>query len=120
MEPKNKNEFLYDDEEAIEIIRDYLSDGLRKKLSKEDIGIILDLKFAYMEHVNIVGDSEKPRLCIYTAELNCDAMDEFVMSNALKKGICISEDELQEIWDGDDEYLFMNGQISDEIPPELN
>jgi len=49
---------------------DELSDELLGKLSKDDIGIILDSKFEYLESINMVQDIEEPYYCTYTADID--------------------------------------------------
>ena len=76
MEKNEENTFVYDDDEAVEVIIDHISEPLRKRLSREALGIILDLRFDYLESVNIVGDTEKPFLFKGTADVDEDALDE--------------------------------------------
>ena len=120
MKENNDIEFIYDNEDAIKVILDNISDELREKLSEEDLDIILDLKFDYLESINIVGDPDKPHFNTYTADVDFDARDEYVINNALKHDIYLSKDELQEIWDGEYEYYEMNGQIWEMPLEEMN
>ena len=62
----NDNEeplFVYDDDDAVEIIMDKISDELKNKLSKEDIGFVLDLKFEYLESINTVAHTRAMSAC---------------------------------------------------------
>jgi len=120
MEEKNGNQFIYDNKDTIEVIIENISDAILEKLSEDDLDIILDLKFEYLESVNIVGDPDKPSFVTYTADIDFDARDEYVINNALKHDIYLSKDELQEIWDGEYEYHEMNGMIGDTPLEEMN
>jgi hypothetical protein len=120
MEKKKNNEFIYTNENAIKVIMNNISDELLEKLSEEDLDIILDLKFEYLESVNIVGDLDKPSFVTYNADVDFDARDEYVISNALKHDIYLSKDELQEIWEGEYDYYEMNGMIGDTPLEEMN
>ena len=111
---------LYDDDEAVEVITDSISEELRGKISKEDILVIIDLEFQYLESVNLLLDPDKPSLVNYMADLDGDALDSYVIEKALKHGIYLSLDELQEIWEGEDVYYEMNGMLSELPLDELN
>jgi len=110
----------FDDEEVIEVIMDSISDDLRKKLSREDIRIIIDLEFKYLEIVNLLIDPDNPSLVTYMADLDGDAMDAYVIEKAQIRGIPLSTDELQEIWAGEDVYYDINGMLSEVPLEELN
>ena len=108
---------IYDDEEAIGVIMDSISDELLEKLSEDDINIIIDLKFEYLESINLVSNPDESCFVTSIADMDEDAMDEYVITNAIKYDIYLSIDELHEIWNGDEDYLEMKGLIG-KIPLE--
>jgi hypothetical protein len=120
MESKQDEEFIFDNDEAVEVIWDQITNKLREKLTRKDIDFILDLKLDFMERVNIAGDSEKPRFWTCTASLDEDELNKFVIHHALNKGIQLNDNELEQIWDGEELYLEMHGITTDEISPEMN
>ena len=113
--------FEYIVEDAAMVVYDSISPNLQEKLSFDDIIKILDFKFDYLESVNIAGDSEMPQFDTpITADLDGEALDDFAIANAVKEDIYLSKDELGEIWDGELKYFELNGQLGEDVPPEMN
>lgn len=115
-----ENPFIYDSEEAAVVVLDNISAELQEKLTIKDLVIILELKGRFLESINILIKPDEPQLCTYMADVDEDALDEYVISQALRYDIYLSKEEMKEVWYGEYVYLEINGQIEDLPLDELN
>jgi len=120
MADDEENEFEYDKDEAAVVILDNISDELVEKLTESDLVTILDLKDEFLESINIINHSDKPNFCTYTADVDEDALDEYVITNALRHDIYLSKEEMKQVWYGEYVYMEKNGQIEDLPLEEMN
>jgi hypothetical protein len=78
------NDFLYDDDDAVKFIKDYLPEELKKKFSEDDINYIIDLIYDFYNTKGFFdeGDDDDKEV-----EINEDELVAFVVKNALSDGI---------------------------------
>ena len=102
----NKDQdFIYDDDEAVKFIRNYLPQELKKKLSDDDINYFIDLIYEYYESkgVFLIDDNDKAEDIL--VEIDEDELMEFVIRNAEKDGVGkFNSDEIAFIVQGELEY----------------
>jgi hypothetical protein len=71
-------DFLYDDDEAVKFIKNYLPANLKTRFSSDDINYIIDLIYEYYDSKGFLeGDDEKE------IDINEDELTAFVVKNAL-------------------------------------
>ena len=73
-----------------------------------------------MDSINLIVHPDQPTFCTYTADVDEDALDEYVISNSLRHDIYLSKDEMKEIWYWEYIYLEMNGQVAELPLDEMN
>lgn len=110
---KDENEFQYDYEDAANVILENISRDLQNKLNSDDIVKILELKDDYFEEVGIIPADDKESICDYPMELDEEAMNLFIVTNAVRDNIILTMEEMVEIMDAELIYLEINGQLSD-------
>lgn len=114
---KNKNEeeeeFEYNDEDATEIILENISDSLKNKLDFDDIMALLEIKDEYFEKVRVNEEANGNA----PVNIEWDAMNLFIITNAVQYDIILSMEEMEEIIEAELIYLKINEQVAD--PTEL-
>lgn len=92
--------FDFDDSEAIRFILNGLSPETRTKITDDDVQYVLDLICDYYDKNDLLDDSADNDAAI--AE---DDMHNYIWSVMRKENVAhMSEDEMQEILDGEFEY----------------
>ena len=89
----------YDDDEAIKFILNCLPEGLKVKLTNDDITYIIDLIYEFYENKGFMEDSEDEDV-----EINEDELIDYVAANAKKAGFKLNEDEIEAIVQGELSY----------------
>ena len=111
---KDENEFCYDIDDASQTVWENIPEKLKYKLEIEDIYFILELEFNFLESVGLIYDEdEKFPVCDYPKDINQDAMEEYIMLEAIQNDIYISYDELEDILDAELIYYDLNGALGD-------
>ncbi len=96
---KQQEPFEFDDSEAIKFIINELSPELRTKITDDDVQYVLDLICEYLDENHLMDESASD------AAIAEDDMHNFIWNIVKKEKILqVSEDELQEILDGEFEY----------------
>jgi hypothetical protein len=92
-------DFLYDDDDAVKFIKNYLPEELKKKFNDDDINYIIDLIYDFYNTKGFFeeGDDDKE------VEINEDELVAFVVKNALSDGIGK--------YDADDVSLIVRGEM---------
>jgi len=88
-------EFKYDEEFASYFIHNRVSDPIAERLEAEDIQIILHLEWEYLDAIGII--EKKDTKNIEPIEVDEDALQYYVIFNAVKHNIYLSYEELEEI-----------------------
>jgi len=113
-EESEDNIFYYDLDEATDVVWENISQKLRDKFSYEDIYFILEQEFDYLDSIGIMlKEGEKMPLCEYPRDINQAEMDKYIMTQAIKNDIFMTEDEFEEIMTAELEYYDMNGSLGD-------
>lgn len=99
----NQNDdFLYDDDEAVRFIQNYLPQDLKGKFSNDDILYILDLVYEYYETNGLFDDEDDDDKEI---EIDEDEVVEYVIKNLKRDKIGRFEpEEVAFIVQGEMEY----------------
>ena len=79
-----KQDWMYDEEESVKFIQNYLPQELKGKFSNDDVNYIVDLIYEFYEKTGYMNeelpdDSE--------VEIDEDELTDFVVKNAQKDGV---------------------------------
>lgn len=97
-----KEEFLYDEDESVKFIQNYLPQELKGKFSNDDINYIVDLIYEFYESKGFLNDEASD-----DAEVDIDEgeLADFVVKNAMKDGVGkYTPEEIAFIVQGEMEY----------------
>lgn len=106
----NENEdFIYDDDEAVRFIRNYIPQELKEKFSDDDICYIVDLIYEFYEEKGYLEDSETE------VEIDLDELTEFVVKQSHKDEVgSYTEEEIQFVVDAEIAYCDSIGMFEAE------
>ncbi|MDR1115629.1 MAG: hypothetical protein LBL33_05700 [Tannerella sp.] len=94
-------DFLYDDDEAVEFIKNYLPEELNGKYSDDDINYIIDLIYDFYDSKGFIEDGDDDK----EVEINEDELIAYVIKNVLSDGIGeYDADDIPLIVEGEMEY----------------
>ena len=111
---KNENEFVYDTDEAAEVVWNNIPKNLQQKYSLEDILFILEIEFDYLDSIGImIGEGEEYPICDYPRDIDQPKMEKHIVDTAIKNDILLNYDELGDILDAELIYYEMNGALGD-------
>ena len=112
--PRENNQFIYDLNDATSVVMQNLPPRLLLKYCHEDINIILKQQMDYLCSVGLMHDEDQDlHICDYPVTLDQEALEDYVMTNAIINDIYLSYDELDDILDAELAYYQMNGAIGD-------
>ena len=98
----NQDEFVYDEDNAVKFIQNYLPQDLKGKFSNDDINYIVDLIYEFYESEGYMNESPDDETEI---EIDEDKLINYVIENAKKDGVGkYSADEITFIVQGELEY----------------
>jgi hypothetical protein len=113
-EEHNDDEFYYDLDEAVEVVMENIPQSLREKYSFEEIYLILETEFDYLDSIGIfVDESEEMPVCEYPRDIDQQKMEKHIVDTAIKNDILLTYDELGDILDAELVYYEMNGALGD-------
>ena len=97
-----KDDFIYDEEDSVKFIQNYLPQELKGKFSNDDINYIVDLIYEFYDskgYMNMdMEDNEE-------VDIDEEELGQFVIKNALKDKVGnFSEDEITFIVQGELAY----------------
>ncbi|WP_080903733.1 hypothetical protein [Parabacteroides sp. Marseille-P3160] len=101
------NEFLYDEDDSVAFIQNYLPQDLKEKFSKDDIIYIVDLIYNYYESKGYLTEEEdeEDEEIDNDVEIDEEELLDYVVKNAMKDGIGKFEaEEIKQIVHGELEY----------------
>jgi len=97
-----KDEFIYDEDESVKFIQNYLPQELKGKFSDDDINYIVDLIYDFYDSKGYLSDESDEEGDI---EIDEDELIKFVIDNARKDGVGkFTADEVTFIVQGELEY----------------
>lgn len=79
-----KEEFLYDEDESVKFIQNYLPQELKGKFSNDDINYIVDLIYEFYESKGFLNDEASDDAEV---DIDEDELADFVVKNAKKDGV---------------------------------
>mgnify|MGYP003295850820 FL=1 len=74
-----KDDFIYDEDESVAFIQNYLPQELKGKFSNDDINYIVDLIYEYYESKGFLSDEVDENSSI---DIDEDELVQFVVKNA--------------------------------------
>ena len=80
----DKNDFLYDEDDSVAFIQNYLPQELKGKFSNDDINYIVDLIYEFYESKGFFDDDSDENEDV---EIDEDELTQFVVKNAQKDGV---------------------------------
>ena len=80
----DKNDFLYDEDDSVAFIQNYLPQELKGKFSNDDINYIVDLIYEFYESKGFFDDDSDEKEDV---EIDEDELTQFVVKNAQKDGV---------------------------------
>jgi len=97
-----KEEFLYDEDESVKFIQNYLPQELKGKFSNDDINYIVDLIYEFYESKGFLNDEANDDAEV---DIDEDELADFVVKNAMKDGVGkYTPEEIAFIVQGEMEY----------------
>lgn len=106
---KRPEELIYDIDEAIEFIRDYISYELNDKLGDQDIVKLVDLGEEYIEMEYQINKKKKPFIAFDLKTINEENLNDYVLKNAVKHSIILNIDEIEDITSAELAYMIDAG-----------
>lgn len=82
---KNKEDFIYDEEDSVRYIQNYLPQELKGKFSNDDINYIVDLIYEFYESKGYMDESAADDEG--SVEIDEEELIQFVTKNARKDGV---------------------------------
>ena len=79
-----KDDFIYDEDESVAFIQNYLQQDLKGKFSNDDINYIVDLIYEYYESKGFLNDGAYENASI---DIDEEELIQFVVKNAKKDGV---------------------------------
>ena len=80
----NNDELLYDEDDSVKFIQNYLPQELKGKFSDDDINYIVDLIYEFYENKGFLDDNADDNKEI---DIDEDELTEYVTKNAQKDGV---------------------------------
>ncbi|MCD7976061.1 MAG: hypothetical protein LUG51_02480 [Tannerellaceae bacterium] len=97
-----KNDFIYDEDDSVKFIQNYLPQELKGKFSNDDINYIVDLIYDYYDTKGYLSDSKDEDTDI---EIDEEELVNYVIKNAQKDGMGkYTPEEITFIVQGELEY----------------
>lgn len=92
--------FVYDEDDAVKFIRNYLPQELKEKFSDDDINYMVDLIYEFYDSKGYLDDNAEEE-----ADIDEEELVEYVVKNARKNGFDqFNPDEIVFIVQGELEY----------------
>ena len=77
-------DFLYDDDDSVQFIKNFLPEPVKQKFSDDDISYIVDLIYDFYDSKGLLdGDDDE----MVDIDIDEDELTAFVISNAISDGI---------------------------------
>lgn len=112
---KEDEELEYNTDNAVEFIRQNISDELDEKLSDEDIVILLDLEEEYIEKEYQKNEKSKPYVSFDLRTIDQDDVNAYVLKNAVQHNIILTLEEVEEIMYAEIDYEEDAGLLGGEV-----
>ena len=98
----DKNDFLYDEDDSVAFIQNYLPQELKGKFSNDDINYIVDLIYEFYESKGYLDENKAEDELV---DIDEDELLAFVVKNAKKDEVGdFTEEEISYVVKGELEY----------------
>ncbi len=95
------DDFIYDEEDSVKFIQNYLPQELKGKFSNDDINYIVDLIYEFYDSKGYMDETDEDT----EVDIDEDELTDFVVKNALKDKVGkFSEEEVNFIIQGELAY----------------
>lgn len=84
---ENKDDFIYDEDESVKFIQNYLPQELKGKFSNDDINYIVDLIYDFYESKGYLDESADTNKDDEAVDIDEDELISYVVKNAQKDGV---------------------------------
>lgn len=81
---ESNDDFIYDEDESVKFIRNFLPQELKEKFSNDDINYIVDLIYEFYEAKGLLKDDVDEE---NEVEIDEEELTAFVVKNARKDGV---------------------------------
>jgi hypothetical protein len=96
-----EQDLIYDDDEAVKFIQNFLPQELKGKFSDDDINYLVDLIYEFYESKGYFGSDDEDKV----VEIDEDELIQYVIKNAQKDGVGkFKTEEISLIVQGELEY----------------
>lgn len=111
---QDDNDFIYNPDEAAEVVWNNIPQNLQEKYSLEEIYFMLHAEFDYMNSIGMVLDEDE-ELPVFNYPIDVDEtkMKNYIGAKAIKNRILTNDDELSLILEAESIYFEMNGALQD-------
>ena len=99
MKTQEDDLLVYDEDEAVKFILDYIPAEAKARINDEKIEYLLDVVYEYYDENGLIDEDSTEE-----ASIDEEAMFKFIQKCAKKDKMDISDDDIQLILDGEYEY----------------
>jgi len=95
-------DFLYDDDDSVQFIKNFLPEPVKQKFNDDDISYIVDLIYEFYDSKGLLdGDDDE----MVDIDIDEDELTAFIISNAISDGIGkYNADDIALVIQGEMEY----------------
>lgn len=109
MKDQEDDMLVYDEDDAVKFILDFLPADFKEKIDDSKIEYVLDVVYEYYEENGLIDEESTEE-----ASIDEEEMMKFVLKASKKDKMNLTEDEIQLVLDGEYEYGKSLGIYSEE------
>lgn len=99
MKTQDDDLLVYDEDDAVKFILNYVPDDAKKRITDEKVEYMLDVVYEYYDENGLIDEESTDE-----ASIDEEDMFKFILKCVKKDKMQISEDDIQLILDGEYEY----------------
>lgn len=99
MKTQDDDLLVYDEDDAVKFILNYVPDDAKKRITDEKVEYMLDVVYEYYDENGLIDEESADE-----ASIDEEDMFKFILKCVKKDKMQISEDDIQLILDGEYEY----------------
>ena len=99
MKTKEDDLLVYDEDEAVKFILDFIPVEAKKRINVDKVEYVLDVVYEYYDENGLIDEDSTEE-----ASIDEEEMFKFILKCSKKDKIELSEDDIQMILDGEFEY----------------
>jgi hypothetical protein len=109
MKTEENDLLVYDEDEAVKFILDYIPAEAKERINDEKVEYVLDVVYDYYDENGLIDEDSTEE-----ASIDEEEMFKYILKCSKKDKIQLSEDDIQVILDGEFEYGKSLGIYRDE------